>query len=141
MTFESIRPLMMVRNLRETIDFYSDVLGFTLTGTHPDGEEPFWASMSCGKASLMFSFVGEPHAHEEGEDPHSHEPEFNGVLYFDPSGSLEELHAKVKSKVATCGDIDEMPWGMKEFSVLDPNGYNLTFGVPLAADGSGANTS
>ena len=29
MTFESLRPIMMVKNLKETIDFYSDVLGFT----------------------------------------------------------------------------------------------------------------
>jgi catechol 2,3-dioxygenase-like lactoylglutathione lyase family enzyme len=141
MTFESLRPMMMVKNLKETIDFYSDVLGFTVNSTHPVGDDPFWASMSCGKATLMFSFVGEPHAHEEGEEPHAHEPEFNGVLYFDPSGSLEELHAKVKSKVATCGDIDEMPWGMKEFSILDPNGYNLTFGVPLAVVGDGHGSS
>jgi uncharacterized glyoxalase superfamily protein PhnB len=131
MSYASMRPLLMVRNLKESVDFYSNVLGFTVNGTWPEGD-PSWASLSAGGASLMLNYVGDPHAHEDDSEPHSHEPEFNGVLYFDADGSLEELHATVKSKLASCGDIEEMPYGMKEFSITDPNGYNLTFGKPTS---------
>jgi uncharacterized glyoxalase superfamily protein PhnB len=128
MTFASMRPLLMVRNLKESIDFYADVLGFTVNATWPE-EDPYWASLSAGAASLMLNYVGDPHAHEDGEEPHSHEPEFNGLLYFEPSGSLEELHARIRASVPSCGEIEVQPYGMKEFSVTDPNGYHLTFGV------------
>lgn len=130
MSFRSLRPMMMVRNLEESLDFYTDVLGFTVDGTYPEAGEPFWASISAGDARLMLNFVGEPHAHEEGEEPHSHEPEFNGVLYLDVDGSLDELQARVKAKASSCTDVEVMPYGMKEFSVVDPNGYTITFGVP-----------
>lgn len=131
MTYRSLRPMMMVRNLKESVGFYTDVLGFTVNGTFPEGDDPLWASLSSGNASLMLNFVGEPHAHVAGEEPHSHEPEFNGVLYVDVTGSLEDVHARVEAK-ASCTDIEVMPYGMKEFSVVDPNGYKLTFGVPAS---------
>lgn len=131
MSYTSMRPLLMVRNLKESIDFYTDVLGFTVTGTWPQDGEPFWASLTAGGASLMLNYVGDPHDDGDGV-MHTHEPEFNGTLYFDPSGSIEELHERVKEKSASCSDIQEQPYGMKEFSVTDPNGYHLSFGVPTS---------
>ena len=129
MTFEAMETLLMVRNLKESVDFYTDVLGFTVTGSWPE-DDPFWARITAGNAVLMLNYVGDPHEHDDGEEPHSHEPEFNGSLYFNPSGTLEELHAKIKSQVPSCSEIEEMPYGMREFRALDPNGYSLVFGLP-----------
>lgn len=129
MTFEEMRPMLMVSDLQQTLAFYADVLGFEVTATYPEGDRPTWAAASVGNVRLMFSWVGEPHTHEDGET-HSHEPEFNGALYFTAAGDIRELHARVRSRVPSCGDIDEQPWGMTEFSVQDPNGYELIFGKP-----------
>ena len=128
MSYASMRPLIMVRDLKESLDFYTDVLGFSVNGTWPE-DDPFWASLSAGGASLMLNHIGDPHDDGDGV-VHQHEPEFNGTLYFDVEGSLEELHGRVKAKIdAACSDIEEMPYGMTEFSVRDPNGYNLAFGT------------
>jgi catechol 2,3-dioxygenase-like lactoylglutathione lyase family enzyme len=122
-----MRPMLMVLDLKETIDFYTDLLGFEVTGTYPEGEEPFWAEVTAGDVRLMFSYDA-PHTHDDGEE-HLPEALFNGSLYFHPAEALEELHARVRSKWDRCGDIMTQPYGMKEFTLQDPNGYYLTFGV------------
>jgi catechol 2,3-dioxygenase-like lactoylglutathione lyase family enzyme len=127
MSYASMRPLLMVANLKESIDFYTDVLGFTVGATWPE-ENPFWAALSAGSAALMLNYVGDPHDDGDGVI-HSHEPEFNGALYFDVEGSIEDLQARIKAKAPSCTEIEVMPYGMKEFSVQDPNGYNLSFGA------------
>jgi lactoylglutathione lyase len=129
MTFQAMSPMLMVRDLKETLDFYTSVLGFEVTGTYPEGDQPTWAAVTEGDIRVMFSWVGEPHAHDDGEE-HSHTPEFNGALYFTPGGPIADFHTRVKAKVPACGDLLTQPWGMTEFAVTDPNGYTLLFGVP-----------
>ena len=128
MSFDAMETLLMVRNLQESLDFYIGALGFAVTATWPE-EHPFWARITAGNAVLMLNYVGDPHEHEDGEEPHSHEPEFNGSLYFTPSGPLEDLHARLTA-TTECSDIEEMPYGMREFRAVDPNGYSLVFGRP-----------
>ena len=103
MTFKRMTPMLQVLDLKQTLAFYTDVLGFEVMGTFPQEGEPFWASVRAGEAQIMFSYQA-PHTHDDGE---THEPEalFNGSLYFYPE-DLDPLHAKVQANAANCSGYD-----------------------------------
>ena len=78
----------------------------------------------------MFSFVGEPHAHDDGEEPHAHDPEFNGVLYFVPVQASRRVPRAGEGPRWRRAATSTRCRGDEEFSILDPNGYILAFGGP-----------
>lgn len=63
------------------------------------------------------------------DDGTEHNPEglFNGTLYFNPT-DVEELFERVKDKVKVVMPLTVMDYGMREFRIVDPNGYELSFG-------------
>jgi uncharacterized glyoxalase superfamily protein PhnB len=53
------------------------------------------------------------------------------MLYFKISNDIETFFEQVQNKniaIHPNGSLETKPWGMKEFSLLDPNGTLLTFG-------------
>ncbi|MFQ5336014.1 MAG: VOC family protein, partial [Flavobacteriales bacterium] len=54
MAFISLTPNMMVEDVKETISYYRDKLGFTLLRTIPEQGKPDWAMMKRSGVQLMF---------------------------------------------------------------------------------------
>src|SRR5206468_1859719 len=48
-----LTPMFRVRDVRQTIDFYTQVLGFTLAGLWPD-EQPTWCCFHRDDVEIMF---------------------------------------------------------------------------------------
>ena len=44
----------------------------------------------------------------------------------------------IKDRVTAEWGPEDMPYGMKEFAIRDPDGYLLSFGEELAKEGSGS---
>jgi uncharacterized glyoxalase superfamily protein PhnB len=129
MTVRGVTPIFVVRDLKETMAFYTDVLGMETAGVFPQTGEPTWCSMRLDDASVAFTFEA-PHTHEDGE-LHVSEPAFAGSLYF-YTDDVDALYDRIKEKV----EIDEAPvnrpWGMREFGFVDPNGFYLAFGQDIS---------
>ncbi|MDN5626457.1 MAG: VOC family protein [Weeksellaceae bacterium] len=56
------------------------------------------------------------------------------MLYFKISNDIEKFFEQVQNKniaIHPNGSLETKPWGMKEFSLLDPNGTLLTFGEKI----------
>jgi catechol 2,3-dioxygenase-like lactoylglutathione lyase family enzyme len=129
-TFNGIRPMLEVADVRETATFYADRLGFEVTGhiEEPDGEWP-WASVRRDGVGLMFT---ERHFHDDGPDEaHPADPLLTGSLYLnvdDVDALADELRGR--GVVLDFGPTDQ-PHGMREIGVTDPNGYFLIFGRDL----------
>jgi catechol 2,3-dioxygenase-like lactoylglutathione lyase family enzyme len=114
-------PSLLARDLDETLRFYQEVLGFEITGLHPQDAEPFWAEVTRDGASIHFYNdppVGTPDR-----------PVMSGTLYFHPSDVLE-LAAEIEDKVDFAWGPEGMDYGMREFAVRDPNGYLIAFWEP-----------
>jgi len=119
MTYLSPRlvPSLLIRDFDETRAFYG-MLGFTVSGQYPEGEEPDWIEMSCDGVTLQFfaeAPVGLPGA-----------PMMSGTFYFYPD-SVEAMAMELRGKVDFVWGPEVMPYGMREFGICDPNGYLLAF--------------
>lgn len=112
----NMQPLLQVRDLRESIDFYTNVLGFRVDGQWPE-EAPTWCGMHSGNARLMMSAL------DDGVDT----PALTGVIYMYPD-DVAEAWLRLKSTCDVAEPLRVTPYGMREFAIRDPNGYVLSFG-------------
>jgi len=121
-----LSPLLAVRNMKQTIKFYQNALGFKMGMVFPDSENPEYADLSKDGMVLMFIPAKD---HGIGSD----EKLGIGVyLYMEIDGDIDEYYAELKSKgVNIVGDIKDEPYGVRDFTIADINGYQLTFNKQL----------
>ena len=112
--------------MSKTIAFYRDSLGFELGMTFPDADNPEYADLS--KDGMVLMFIP---AKNCGIDPG--EKLGTGVnFYMEIDSDIDEYYAAVTGKgVKIVADIKDEPFGIRDFTVEDPDGYLLTFNKRL----------
>lgn len=115
-------PSLLVRDLRETLDFYEQVLDFRVTGLNRGREDSTWAEVSRSGVVLQF--------HSSPPRGTPREPILSGTLYIFPE-SVSDLAAELAGRVAFEWGPEVMEYGMREFALRDPNGYFLAFTEPV----------
>jgi len=105
-------------DIQATLAYYKDVLGFESTWTW--GDPPTFGSASRGGVTIMFNLQPDLAARIKG---HQHWVKVDDV---------DELHRLHRSNGATVvQEIEDKPWGVREYVVEDLNGYHLRFaGAP-----------
>ncbi|MGH1517800.1 VOC family protein [Chryseobacterium sp. JK1] len=114
--FTGLRPIFWTENLKETIEFYTHILGFTLLAKNDDWQ---WASLQKDEVFIMLS---QPNHHEKTSGIG-----FSGSFYFNVE-TVDKLWEDLKTKAKICYEIETFDWGMREFAIYDNNGYILQFG-------------
>ena len=117
-----LSPLLAVRNMKETIEFYKNSLGFKVGMCFPDANNPEYADISKDGMVLMF-IPAENHGI-------SREEKFGiGVyLYMHIDGDIDEYYQELKKRgVKIAVDIKDEPFGVRDFTVEDIDGYQLVF--------------
>ncbi len=114
--FKALRPILWTENLNASIEFYTEILGFTLQERNDDWQ---WASLEKNRVGIMLAI---PNQHESFK-----EIGFTGSFYFTVD-HVDQLWEKVKTKAKICYGIETFDWEMREFAVYDNNGYILQFG-------------
>ena len=107
-------PKLPMRNKTETIHFYRDGLGFRLTGEYDD-----YLLFELNEAEVHFFL-------SDQLDPHTND----GQVYIRVKG-IDALYHQLQSNgigIHPNGNLQNKPWGVREFSVLDPDHNLLTFG-------------
>jgi catechol 2,3-dioxygenase-like lactoylglutathione lyase family enzyme len=114
---EQHHPTLAVADLRAAIDFYTKVLGFELGFTW--GDPPSLAGVNLGRVSIHLA-------------PGTPSPK-GCSLYF-VVGDADELFEFQRAHGA---DVVRPPadqaWGLRDYKVRDPDGYELGFGHRLPA--------
>jgi uncharacterized glyoxalase superfamily protein PhnB len=112
----TIRSVLAVKNLAISVEFYREMLGFSL-----DFEVPGWAFLSRDRFQVMLGECGDAMAaHETGD--HSY------FAYVTVDG-IDELYREFAAKrVARVQELSDKPWGMREFGVRTPDGHRIMFG-------------
>ena len=103
--------LLKCNDLQETKNFYSSILGFTVsnssndacTVTNEDGTIIFTEMNALGKI-----------------------PQCSGTIYFFLK-DVDSYYKSTKGKVSEQWPLQIMTYGTKEFGIKDCNGYNLAF--------------
>lgn len=121
-----LSPTLAVKDVKKSVEFYRDSLGFQVGMTFPDAANPEYADLSKDGMVLMFipaKDVGVGSGEKVGI----------GVnLYMQIDGDIDEYYAAVKGKgVNIVANIKDEPFGIRDFTVEDIDGYVLTFNQPI----------
>ena len=111
-------PILSVADMRRSLAFYRDLLGFEVQYAFPSEDEPGFASLSLpggGKLGL-------------GLNPEAKGGPFAATwLYTDDVdqavGELRDAGVEVKQE-----PVDQ-PWGERQATVVDPDGYDVHLGA------------
>ena len=105
-----------VADVRKTVEFYKDVLDFTEHWFWNE-DPPGFGGACWGDIQVMFN--QQPHLAGKLTG-HQHSFFVSGV---------DELYRRHQSKGAKIvADIENKPWGLREYTLEDINGYHLRFG-------------
>lgn len=111
-----IHPKLPMRNKSVTKDFYLNKLGF-----HEFGNADYDGYLMVQKDHIQIHFF-----EFKALDP----KENYGQVYI-RTDDIDELYQTMldnKIMIHPAGHLQMKPWGLKEFSILDPDNNLLTFG-------------
>src|SRR5690242_14467587 len=106
-----LTPILRTHKLRETVDWYVNVLGFINTDFVPDHG---YARVQLDGIDIM---LATPNEHMPFD-----EPNFTGSFYIS-TDNVDACWEKLKDKCLVCYGIETFDYGMREFAVYDINGY------------------
>jgi catechol 2,3-dioxygenase-like lactoylglutathione lyase family enzyme len=104
-----------VNNLEESLEFYSQVLGFEIESNHPDAEPPI-ASVRAG--SLRMTLV---------QQLETMLKRGRGVHFVLGVAAVEDFYETLKARGLEVTEPRDEGWGGRFISLRDPDGYRLFF--------------
>jgi catechol 2,3-dioxygenase-like lactoylglutathione lyase family enzyme len=114
--------IFQVSDLRKSIRFYTEVLGFEEEFVF--GDPPFYAGIKMGNAILHLN-SGKENENRRGM----------GSLYVF-CDEVDSYYERIKSlEVEITSKLDTWPYGMRDFQLKDLDGNLLNFGCPVEAEG------
>ncbi|AUP81559.1 VOC family protein [Flavivirga eckloniae] len=124
MKLESLSPNIMVANVNETLDYYTNVLGFKLIDTNPESGKFEWGYVMLDNVGMMF----QEETSLKNEYPELKDLNIGGALtFYIRIGKINELYEKLDGKVNIIKPMNRTFYGTNEFAIMDLNGYILTF--------------
>jgi uncharacterized glyoxalase superfamily protein PhnB len=132
MTFADVTPNLVVSDLDRSLAFYRDVLGFTVVTTVPPPDSPpaagplafAWMQRDTVNVFLNSELVSKMKTSAG-----------TGMLFItleasDMASGLDGLFAAVKDRAPVQMPPTDQFYGMREFTITDPDGYVVIFAQP-----------
>ena len=110
-------PSLFAPDLRETVRYYTDVLGFEQSGSYTDDDTEVWAEVTLGDSSLWF-FSGALEA-QPG-------PVLSGLVYVFVD-DVDDVASRLEGRVGFEWGPETQDYGLRELGIRDLNGYYLVF--------------
>ena len=119
---DSLSPNIFVKDMNATIAFYQQ-LGFSVIMSVPDEGDFVWAMMACGNVTMMFQTFESL----ADELPEISRQKGGSLLFYIRLKSIRTFFENIKEKVTVLKGLEKTFYGATEFSIIDNNGYVLTF--------------
>jgi uncharacterized glyoxalase superfamily protein PhnB len=118
--FQKITPNLVVRDVAASLRFYEQTLGLQRRVTVPDREPYIFVSVVSGSIEIFLN----------QDEARTRRPAGSMSLYIEMSG-LDQLLDRIKQHSITIEvPLNETFYGMREFAILDPDGYMIIFAEP-----------
>ncbi|POS73031.1 hypothetical protein DHEL01_v208572 [Diaporthe helianthi] len=126
--FTTIQPSLPVSSIPEAVEYYTTRLGFRLAGR--DGDNHCWVQL-VGDASIsIWDAAVNIYLRRRGFPDVENDVQF-GKVYIRLDGDddeLEKLRDTLKeNKAKIMGDVQTKPWGLRDLTVVDPDGNVIIF--------------
>lgn len=121
---KKLTPNLMVEDVRKTLDFYHDVLGFETLTTVEEGGEIGFAIVQRDDVQLMFQ---SRKSLSENVPALTGSPIGASQTFYIEVTDVQALYDQLRDKVEIVVDMHSTFYGTKEFYFRDVNGYILSF--------------
>ncbi|MDH3206697.1 MAG: VOC family protein [Gemmatimonadota bacterium] len=118
-------PLLFVRDIGRSIQFYTDALGFEVVGKAEGEDGIFWCRLRRGGACFMMQQL------DSGADLAT--PPAPSVGFYFVCDDVDEVFAEFARRGLALDAPAEAYYGMRQLSVPDPDGYGVIFESPTEA--------
>jgi len=121
---KKLTPNLIVSDVLRSLEFYRDVLGFTVAVTVPEAEPFVFAIVQSGPVEIFLN-APEPAI---AEYPAFKDRPIGGTLtLFVEVANIALAHATLQDKVRIVMPLEHKWYGSTEFAFEDPDGYLITF--------------
>jgi len=129
--FKKLTPNLLVANVERSLAFYVDTLGFARGMTVPDASPFVFASVTSGDVEVFFNDAAT--AVKEYPALAGKPLGATGTMYIEVE-DVDALHDRLEPIVTITMPLVTQFYGVREFAILDPDGYVITFAerVPSA---------
>ncbi len=129
MKLQKLSLILWTKDLKQTISFYETVLGFKSKSNFPN-----FTSLTRENVEIMFIVPqDEP---EDCKDPNDKVEFFSKPLLtgsiFIVMEHVDKLWELVKERATIKTTLADREYWMRDFSILDNNGYELVFGEDIS---------
>lgn len=121
---KALTPLLNVIDGERSARFYCEMLGFHIDNRFDGDDGLLWAQLSRGPVQIMINVSDERKERAQRADAKSWD---DVILYF----AVDDVHALRRELVARgCepAPVKRQAYGLDEFTLRDPDGYELGFG-------------
>jgi catechol 2,3-dioxygenase-like lactoylglutathione lyase family enzyme len=123
---EGLAPLIQVFDMRTSLGFYREVLGFEVVRTSPprDRDDFDWALLRLDGIELMLNTAYEVDKRPAEPDAARVAAHGDTALYFG-CRDLDSAHKSLQSRGVTLRQPEVAHYGMKQLFLRDPDGYTI----------------
>jgi uncharacterized glyoxalase superfamily protein PhnB len=123
MIFTDVTPNLVVSNLDRSLTFYRDVLGFSVVTTVPDQPPYAFAWMQRDTVNVFLN----TEASAQLTTSSGTNTLFITLEATDRASGVDALFASVGDRAPVLMPLTDQFYGMREFTIKDPDGYIVTF--------------
>jgi catechol 2,3-dioxygenase-like lactoylglutathione lyase family enzyme len=124
-----LSPILWTKDLAATTRFYESILGFKSRSNFPN-----FVALTKEDTEIMF-VVPRPEPDDRDKPDAAKDvfatPTLTGSLYFF-TDEVDTLWEEVRHKARVKSELADREYLMRDFSILDNNGYELVFGVDIS---------
>ena len=119
-------PTVTVQDVERSLVFYRDQLGLEQDLNLKDETGAlFLASVEVSDTVILLTRAQQGERDSQGSG-------VRFTLLFDRGDDIDALLERLQTHGAVvCSPIGDRPWGHRDFTVLDPDGYHVTVARPL----------
>ena len=124
-------PTLTVKDVDASLEFYSRNLGLPRDLAEKDDEGlTFLGSVEVGDTVIMFESSG---SNVTLDTDHGAKSRVTLTVCLSGDDDIDAMYQRLlASDVRVCSPIGNRPWGNRDFTVLDPDGYHVVIAQQIA---------
>jgi catechol 2,3-dioxygenase-like lactoylglutathione lyase family enzyme len=119
-----LTPNLIVSDVARSVEFYRDVLGFTLGPTVPEAAPYVFAIVESGPVRI---FLNAPEPAIAEYPAFANRPIGGTLTLFIDVERIADVYAELRDRVNVVMPLEKKWYGVTEFAFADPDGYLITF--------------